>query len=177
MSCLMELASQWKEGPDQSLWNDWSDAVRSCIEGMPDRDPGSLDREKAWTIAGWAEKAASQSVRVRDTRLVATGLSGIAIISESDVLDLRDLLVVAGLLRRAAKLLGADRSSIVDISRSLPCIGSRDNSVLDWFASDVSTRNLGHEEVGEGSNFEFKRVPLADVERIQRMREAGGPAD
>ncbi len=160
------------------VWGDWHQALADYLsEASPD-DVSVGDVDLLWTLLGWAEVAASRSVRVVDHALLRLALAVLTIVDTASLLDHRDVLVVAGLLRRAADLVGLDpHEAALEVCR-LPVVETMDRSVLGWFSQASPASNSYHREVGRRASFRFERVTRdIDVERLQRRFGEGLAGD
>ena len=130
--------------------------------GFSDRRALSVDR--AWTLLGWCEEAASESIRERDAVLLEACTRGLLVLDADRAIDTRELLLVGSLIRRAVELLG------LDWLRFQRGLASDAGQLLFLGRFPASVSGASHRESGSGSDFRFVRVPLATWSEEELLR-------
>jgi hypothetical protein len=147
----------------------WDTRISAALDTS--LEPGSASRlmeltmDRAWTLLGWVERVASQITRVRDEGILDLAIFALQSIGRSEVLDLRDVLVVGGLLKRGSKYAQLDFES--GINRVESRVGEHPffSTLLLVSVSLPPT----HEEVSLNGGMEFRRVPTGiDVTELMR---------
>lgn len=172
-------------GPDAS--RRWVDEVRRSLTldpggwlrhvGAEGGDAVAMTKDEAWALLGWVETAASFVVADRRADLVAPMAFALSL-SGAGPLDLRDVMVVGSLLRRACLHIDADFEALV-------CAGAgRADEVgrraLGWLLEVSPDLPSTHVEEGQGTGFRFRRRassfdPAALERKLSADRRASRP--
>lgn len=131
---------------------------------------GGLTRDQAWRLLSWAESMASRIPGTGDRQLVELCAFVFSLL-ESSPLDRRDVMVVAMLVRRAAREAGVPwGTAVADGSLRAGSVGAGARS---WLASITDETPSTHEEIGSGS-LTFRRKP-SDIDVDDLLRRFGKP--
>jgi hypothetical protein len=124
-----------------------------------------LTKDRSWALLGWVERVASRITRVRDEGILDLAIFALQSIGRLEVIDLRDVLLVGGLLRRGSEFAQLDFAA--GINRVESRLGRHPffSTLLLVSVRLPST----HEEVSLDSGMEFRRVPTGiDVTELMR---------
>lgn len=161
----LDGAPQWSdERWFLDLWTSLSQQPDGWV-GAARSDVG-LSIDRAWTLLGWMEQAATVVARDRSQSLVEAAAFARSLLTVSEI-DLRDIAIVEALLCRGAHLGGVnfERAVHIGCARAGRLGMSARRSLLRAPCSTPAT----HAEEGEGRSFVFRRLPAPfDVEELER---------
>ncbi len=155
----------WYSALERSLGqrSEWASAVV---------DAGTISDERAWTLLGWIEEAATELVRHRSRTTLVTAAFAMSLLSLS-LLDRRDIIVVAMLLRRGATL--ADLNFIDAVTEGCDQAGELGQAAFILLTQAPSITPQTHLEIGQGDSFAFQpRPPDFDVAALERWLQGDG---
>ena len=113
----------------------------------------------SWRLVGWAERACTWAVRMRDGDVLAAAAAA-ASLHDPDRIDSRDALLVLALVSRACTLTGLRADSVQE--RALSMTDAPGGAWLHDHLRAGASLPLTHREVGTGSDVAFERVEVTD---------------
>ncbi|ASR36940.1 hypothetical protein BAY61_20325 [Prauserella marina] len=140
---------------------EWVDRVQRCLEDdaaawVAATERAALSKDRSWVLLAWVERCASLVVVTRRAGLVRTAAFALSLLAD-DVLDRRDVLLVASLIRRASELAALDFASLA--TEGCERAGERGRRCLAWLRKVPERTPSTHTESGSGDGFRFRRVP------------------
>lgn len=149
-----ELRRLWDGDVQRSLSthaSEWLEAVQ-----VSDGRERGLDRDRGWWLLAWVEDAASLVASQRSEDLIATSAFAMSLL-EASPLDRRDVLVVAALVRRASLVVGLDYRG--PVRSGCRAAGQLGEAMEPWLLQASHDLPSTYEQVGSGSEIEFRRTP------------------
>jgi len=141
MTELSDLLNQY--APSEELWSSWHEQLLTSI--VQAEHDAILSKDQCWLLAEWAEIAASQAVRTRDSAILESALLSLAIVERQEILDRRDLWLKVDVVHRGSELIGAT------VSAPTP------SSIAERFSSREGGPLSTHSQNAVGPTFEFTR--------------------
>jgi hypothetical protein len=155
------------------LGGSWDQAVGRAVEAM--LLPGGasqvvpLSSKRAWALLSWVEGMATLIARVRDVDVLGRAIFASLWVGASNVIDLRETLLVCGLLRRGADV--ADLDFIEEVRRVEEVVGPHDLFPLIRGVSAKLPPNYDEVPVMGGVEFRRKRSRVDVDDLTERFGE------
>lgn len=155
---LIAVLDEWSTQLPERERSSWTERLgRVLLLVAEDGSPERLGVDQSWILLGWCEEMASAAVRASDPEMLVSATSGLLVLASRGAIDLREVLLVGALVRRAVAIVGCDWERFC----SGMSLSANDERVVERFPQSVSLAS--HREVGSGAAFRFVRVPLTTL--------------
>ncbi len=141
--------------------DDWYEDLESSLQHRSKAwvsfvNSGGFSQDQAWVLLSWVERSANRIGETGSSKVAKLACFAISLLDEGP-LDLRDIMVVASLIRRSCVYHSLDfRSIAIEGTKLAGPLGAK---TLEWLLKVPDTISSLHKEITTGDGIRFERMP------------------